>query len=229
MTNAGWQMTNAGWRMGDDKRRDETGHPRFPGAGKWAATSAFRAPTSKSRMRSKIMKKIKTAITMKIRTQFAALPCALHPLPYPDRNPDPDRYPDRYPDPDRNPPRPPLILCTRFMAMSRRGGEKQRRNGLPTFPGCQKVGGLFRPRSLPHPAPEQAPARPPRPDSTGRVAVNRGLAARPRPESGKRTAQRQPPDHRASDRRVPPGRGQERAPSRRVHSTGPEGPSDRGR
>ena len=40
MTNAGWQMTNAGWRMGDDKRRDETGHPRFPGAGKWVATSA---------------------------------------------------------------------------------------------------------------------------------------------------------------------------------------------
>ena len=32
-----------------------------------------------------------------------------------------------------------------------------------------------------------------------------------------------------SDRRVPPGRGQERAPSHRVHSTGPEGPSYRGR
>ncbi len=33
-------MTNAGWRMGDDKCRDETGHPRFPGARKWLATSA---------------------------------------------------------------------------------------------------------------------------------------------------------------------------------------------
>src|SRR5271165_3099750 len=36
--------------------------------------------TSKSRMRSKIMKKIK------IRTQFAALPCALHPNPLPLRS-----------------------------------------------------------------------------------------------------------------------------------------------
>jgi hypothetical protein len=40
MTNAGWQMTNAGWRMGDDECRDETRHPRFPGARKWLARSA---------------------------------------------------------------------------------------------------------------------------------------------------------------------------------------------
>jgi len=42
MTNAGWQMTNAGWRMADDKCRDETGHPRFPGARKWVAPCARR-------------------------------------------------------------------------------------------------------------------------------------------------------------------------------------------
>ena len=42
----------------------------------------------------------------------------------------------------------------------------------------------FRSRSLPHSAPRQAPARPPRPDPAGRVAGNRGSAARPQPGSG---------------------------------------------
>src|SRR5208337_1607270 len=114
--------------MADDKSRDETGHPRFPGARKGVAPSAFGAPSSKSRMRSKIMKKTKITITSKIRTRFAALPCALHPLP--DPNLDPDLDPD--------PPRPPLILCTRFKAMSGRGAQKPRRNGPPPFPGARK-------------------------------------------------------------------------------------------
>src|SRR5208337_2109663 len=104
MTNGGWQMTNGGWRMGDNRCHDETGHPRFPGARKWVAPSAFRAPTSKSRMRSKIMKKIKIRIgiriTRKIRPQSAALPCALDPLPNLNLN----LHPDLPPDPDRNPP-----------------------------------------------------------------------------------------------------------------------------
>ncbi|MGA2705434.1 MAG: hypothetical protein ABSH35_30675 [Isosphaeraceae bacterium] len=34
MTNAGWQMTDAGWRMGDDKCRDERGHPKE----RWSAS-----------------------------------------------------------------------------------------------------------------------------------------------------------------------------------------------
>jgi hypothetical protein len=98
-----WQMTNAGWRMADDKCRDESGHPRFPGARKGVAPSAFRATTSKSRMRSKIMKKIEIKImikiTRKIRTQFAALPCALNPLPNPNPNPNLNLDPDPDPDP----------------------------------------------------------------------------------------------------------------------------------
>ncbi len=34
-------MTDAGWQMGDNRCREETGHPRFPGASKWVAPSAW--------------------------------------------------------------------------------------------------------------------------------------------------------------------------------------------
>jgi len=51
--------------MTDGRCRDERGQPHIRGARKGVAPSAFRAPTSKSRMRSKIMKKI--TITSKIR------------------------------------------------------------------------------------------------------------------------------------------------------------------
>ena len=39
-----WQVTNAGWRMGDEKCRDETGQPRFPGAKEWVAPAATLVP-----------------------------------------------------------------------------------------------------------------------------------------------------------------------------------------
>jgi hypothetical protein len=123
-------MPDGGSRMTNAVTERATHVSRVPERG-WPP-SAFRALTSKSRMRSKIK------ITRKIRTQFAALPCALHPLPDPDLDPDVDL------DLDPDPPRPPLHLCRRFLAMHRRGGEKPRRNGASTSPGCQKVGGPFR-------------------------------------------------------------------------------------
>ena len=33
-------MTDAGWQMGDNRCREETSHPGFPGASKWVAPSA---------------------------------------------------------------------------------------------------------------------------------------------------------------------------------------------
>ena len=37
-------MVDDKWRMGDEKCRDETGQPRFPGAKKWVALAARLVP-----------------------------------------------------------------------------------------------------------------------------------------------------------------------------------------